>query len=312
MMSGQGRRAALVQIERRESIPASRSFGRAWLAGAFALASLGTPATRAAAQTDYYNTDRGRPVQIEDAYATERYAFELKLAPARIEWMEGEASGEIEPELAYGLLPRTHLEIGVPIEFRAAEGVTRRAGMAGLEVSLMHNLNTETRTLPAFGLRADVLAPVGQLAPDRTYATFTGMITRTFRAMRIHLNGQITAGAEPTFVPSPSSRQSARLEDPRVNAEGLSRWLAGVAIDKTLPLHSVLFTAELFGRRPLVDTVDDLELFAGAGMRIQGSPTLALDLGVGRRLNSKGGPWYVTFGTAYAFSVRSLMPGRSR
>ena len=299
-----------MQVERRESGPASRSFGRAWLAGAFALASLGAPAARAAAQTDYYNTDRGRPVQIEDAYATERYAFELKLAPARVEWMDGEASGEIEPELAYGLLPRTHLEIGVPIELSAGEGAARRMGMAGLEVSLMHNLNSETSAFPAFGLRADVLAPVGPLAPDGTYATFTGMLTRTFRAMRIHLNGQITAGAEPKYVPSPSSRLSARLEDPRVNAEGLSRWLAGVAIDKPLPLRSMLLTAELYARRPLVDTLDDMELFAGGGMRIQASPTLALDFGVGRRLDSTDGPWYATFGTAYAFSVRSLMPGR--
>ena len=301
-----------MQVDCRNPGPTSRSLGRAVLASAFALASLGTPAARAAAQTDYYNTDRGRPVQIEDAYATERYAFELKLAPARVEWMDGEVSGEIEPELAYGLLPRTHLEIGVPIVFFADERVARRMGMAGLEVSLMHNLNTETRTLPALGLRADVLAPVGPLAPDRTYATLTGMLTRTFRAMRIHLNGQITAGAAPKLVPSPSSRQSARLDDPSVNAEMLSRWLAGLAIDKAFPLRSMLFTAELFARRPLLDTIDDVELVAGAGMRIQASPTLALDLGVGRGLDWKDGPWYVTFGSAYAFSVRSLMPGRSR
>lgn len=274
------------------------------------VASLSAPPL--AAQTDYYNTDRGRPVQIEDAYATERYAFELKLAPARVEWMDGETSGEIEPELAYGLLPRTHLEIGVPIELSAGDGVARRTGMAGLEVSIMHNLNTETRAFPALGLRADVLAPVGPLAPDRTYATFTGMLTRTFRAMRVHLNGQVTVGAEPKFAPSPSSRLSPRLEDPTVNAEGLSRWLAGMAIDKTLPLRSMLLTAELYARRPLVDAIDDMELFAGGGMRIQASPTLALDLGGGRRLDSKDGPWYATFGTAYAFSVRSLMPGRSR
>ena len=185
-------------------------------------------------------------------------------------------------------------------------------GMAGLEVSLMHNLNTETRTLPALGLRADVLAPVGPLAPDRTYATFTGMLTRTFRALRIHLNGQVTAGAEPTLAPSPSSRPSARPDDPRVNAEGLSRWLAGMAIDKPFPLRSMLLTAELYARRPLVDTIGDTELFAGTGMRIQASPTLALDVGVGCRLDSKDGPWHVTFGAAYAFGVRSLMPGRSR
>jgi hypothetical protein len=301
-----------LQSEPRESGSAARSVGRALLASAFALAWLCVSAAHAGAQTDYYNTDRGRPVQIEDAYTTERYAFELKVAPARVEWMDGETSWDIEPELAYGIAPRTHVEVGVPIAFSADEGIAQRKGVAGLEVSLMHNFNTETRTLPALALRADVLAPVGPRAPDRTYATFTGMLTRTFRAMRIHLNGQVTAGAEPAVVPPASSRLSPRTEESTVNAEGLSRWLAGIAIDKTFPLRSVLLTAEMFARRPLVDTADDMEVVAGAGMRMQATPTLALDFGVGRRVDSTDGPWHVTFGTAYAFSVRSLMPGGSR
>ena len=280
--------------------------------GATGLALHLAPAAAAHAQTDYYNTDRGRPVQIEDAYAAERYAFELKLAPVKVEWTRGESSWGIEPEIAYGLLPRTHLELGVPIAFGGAEAGERRSGVAGLEVSLMHNFNAETRTLPALGLRADVLAPVGPLAPDRTYATFTGMLTRTFRWMRVHLNGQVTAGAEPKLVASPSPIGPVLVEDPRENAEELSRWLAGIAIDKAFPLSSVLLTGELYGRRPLVRTSDDVELFAGTGVRLQASPTLALDLGVGRRVDSSEGPWYVTFGTAYAFGVRSLMPGGSR
>src|SRR4029079_2653962 len=93
--------------------------------------------------------------------------------------------------------PRTHLEIGVPVAFSSAGAGARRGGVAGLELSLMHNLNAETRTVPALGLRADLLAPVGPLAPERTYATFTGMMTRTFRPLRIHVNAQVTAGAAP-------------------------------------------------------------------------------------------------------------------
>ena len=286
---------------------------RALVLAAATLALLGVPGSTARAQTDYYNTDRGRPVQIEDAYAAERYAFEFKLAPVRAEWLDGEASFEVEPEIAYGLLPRTHLEIGVPVAFEGAvRGEPRRQGVAGLEVSLMHNLNAETSEVPALGLRADVLVPVGPLAPSTTYTTLTGMLTRTFQWMRIHLNGQYTVGEEPRFVASPSSIGGRPIEDPRENAEGLSRWLAGIAIDKALPLRSTLLTAELFARQPLVETVDDMELFAGAGVRLQTSPTLALDFGAGRRLDWRGGPWYVTFGTSYAFGIRSLMPGGSR
>ena len=265
---------------------------------------------RAHAQTDYYNTDRGRPVQIEDAYSTERHAFELKLAPVRVEWAEGAPSWGIEPEIAYGLLPRTHLEIGVPIAFERAEGGSRRAGMAGLELSLMHNLNAETRTIPALGLRADVLAPVGDYAPDGVFSTFTGMLTRTFSSLRIHLNGQYTFGAEPELTTSRPVLGPA-LEQDRASVEELSRWLAGVAIDRTFPLRSLLLTAELFARQPIVET-EDTELVAGTGIRFQMSPSVALDLGFGRRIDASAGPWYVTFGTAYAFGLSSLMPGGAR
>jgi hypothetical protein len=273
-----------------------------------AAAVVGAAASRAGAQTDYYNTDRGRPVQVEDAYAAERHAFELKLAPARLEWAagEGNASWEIEPEIAYGLLPRTHVDIGVPVAFTTTASGARRNGVAGLELSLMHNLNAETRTVPALGLRADVLAPVGPLAPKRTYTTFTGMLTRTFRPLRVHVNAQVTAGAAPRL---PTSVPSLTSEESSSGAERLSRWLAGVAVDKTFPLHSVLLTAELLARQPLARAEKDTELVAGAGLRLQASPTIALDLGLGRRLDASRGPWYATFGTAYSFGLRALMSG---
>ena len=282
-------------------------------AAAFAVASLVlhlTPDASARAQTDYYNTDRGRPVQIEDAYSTERHAFELKLAPVRVEWTDGEAAWGIEPEIAYGLLPRTHLEVGVPVAFQREASGARRGGVAGLEVSLMHNLNAETRTMPALGVRADVLAPVGEYAPDRTYTTFTGMLTRTFPWLRFHLNGQYTVGAEPTRAPvrpvlGPPPPQSGG------DTGELSRWLGGMAIDKAYPLRSLLLTAELFARQPIVET-EDVELVAGTGIRFQMSPSLAVDLGFGRRVDASDGPWYATFGTAYAFGLAALMPGAGR
>jgi len=303
-----------VHAERPEAGPASRSLRHALLASTVALALLAAPPTRVHAQTDYYNTDRGRPIQIEDAYVTERHAFELKLAPARVEWSEGTVSWDLEPELAYGLLPRTHVELGVPIAFMDAGAGARRSGVAGLEVSVMHNLNVETRTMPALGVRADVLAPVGPLSPEGTHASLTGMMTRTFRWGRLHANGQVTAGRAPRATASPLSIGGftfAASDDRALTAESLSRWLAGAAVDRTFPLRSLLLTAELYARRPIIDSAE-LELIAGAGMRMQATPTLALDVGLGRRLDASAGPWYVTFGSTYAFGLSALMPGGSR
>ena len=267
---------------------------------------LGVAPAMAAAQTDYYNTDRGRPVQIEDAYATERYAFELKAAPLRLERSPGGVyRWGLEPEVAYGLLPRTHIEVGVPLVYADLALGGRQSGVAGVEVSLMHNLNVETRTLPALALRADVLAPVGHLAPDRPYASLTGIATRTYGWARFHVNGQYTAGAAPRAGGGSGSGTSAG------GAVDQSRWLAGAAVDKTFPLHSLLVTSEAYARQPL-DASERLEYTAGAGVRYQWSPTLALDAGVGRRLNTENRAWFVTFGTAYAFALASLVPGAGR
>lgn len=267
-----------------------------------ALSGLSRPAH---AQTDYYNTDRGRPIQIEDAYATERYAFELKVASVRIERLKGGTySWGLEPEIALGIFPRTHVEVGLPLAY-VERGSQHRSGIAGVELSAMHNFNTETEGIPALGVRGDVLAPVGSLASDNVYSSFTGMATRTFSWARFHVNAQYTVGAAPKLVAPTAVITAAAAPAAGID---VSRWLVGAAVDKAYPLSSFLLTAELYGRKPLTEG-DDVEYTAGTGARLQLSPTLALDGGFGRRLNGPEQGWYITFGSAYAFGVRSLFPG---
>jgi hypothetical protein len=262
---------------------------------ALGFAALAAPRVRA--QTDYYNTDRGRPVQIEDAYVTERYAMELKLAPVRLERERGGVyNWGVDPQIAYGFLPRTQVEIGLPFVYRDS-GAQRQSGIAGLELSVMHNLNAETEGWPALALRADLLAPVGNLAPKRAYPSITGIATRTQTWGRVHVNATYTAGSSL----DPASRQ---LD---VGPAEVSRWLIGGAIDRTYPLRSTLITGEFYGRKPMINGVA-IDYNAGVGVRHQISPTLALDAGLGRRLNGAAQGWYVTFGSAYAFGVPSLFP----
>ncbi len=249
----------------------------------------------AAAQTDFYNTDKGRPIEIEDAYPTERYAFEAQLAPVRLERADGGVyNWGLEPELTYGLLPRTHVEIGVPLAFIDGGPAGRRSGVAGLDISVLHNLNVESTSLPAFGLLGELQLPVGGLAPDQTYFSVKGIATRTYGWARFHVNGQYTFGRQPESGTAGS-------------VPSLSRWMAGLAVDKTYPLRSMLVTAELFARRPL-PTSEDVELNAGAGIRYQLSPRFAVDAGLGRRLTGNDQGWFVTFGTALAFGIRGLIP----
>jgi hypothetical protein len=256
---------------------------------AASLTAVGAPA-----QTDYYNTDEGRPIRIEDAFPVERHAFELQLASLRLERVAGGAyRWGIEPELAYGILPRTHIEIGFPLQYQDGGDRDGTAALAGISLSAMHNLNVET-SLPALAMVAEVTLPVGGFAAERAYPSLTGIATRTLGFARFHANGQVTLGAAP---------------DEGESAGEASRWMAGLAVDRAFPLKATLVTADLFTERPLRDGAD-LAWTAEAGLRYQTSPAFNLDLGLGRRFAGEEQGWYFTFGFARAFALRSLMGAR--
>lgn len=256
------------------------------------LGLLGVAAPAAAgAQTDYYNTDRSRPARIEDAHPTELYAFELKVAPLRIEQEEdgGFSRWSLLPEAAYGILPRTNLEVGLPIA-ALGEG---RTGISGVEVSLFHNLNVESRTLPALAVRGDLELPVGSLGPERVIPSLTGIATRTFPAVRFHVNGRYT------FGPAEEETEDA------VHSEG--RWLAGIAADRVFPLQALLLIAEVYAMQPMTEG-EAVRWTGGAGIRYQINPFLAVDAGLGRTFTADPG-WHLTVGSALHVGVRSLVRG---
>lgn len=266
---------------------------------AAAAITLGVIPVSLVAQTDYYNTDRGRPITVEDAYATERYAFELQLAPLRLERTNGGSyTWEIEPEIAYGIFPRTHIEVGVPIAYVDRGPVGKTVGAAGLDISMLHNLNAET-AIPAFGIAGELLLPFGGLAPERAYFSAKGIATRTLTWARFHFNGRYTFGENPAAMPLASGGGAAEV----------SRWLLGLAVDRAFPLRSMLVTAESFVSKP-IEQGDDAEWNIGAGIRYQVSPRFALDGGLEKRFTGADQGWLATFGMARAFSIRSLIPVR--
>jgi hypothetical protein len=272
--------------------PLHRRSSRALASGLIALA-----ATRGlSAQTDYYNSDAGRPLTIEDAYALERRSIEIQAAPVRFERLRGRTyRWGIEPEVAIGLFPRTQVEIGVPlavIEEGPSRGGGRRAGAAGVDVSVLYNLNRETR-LPAFAIAVGGLLPAGALGPDSPYGSVKGIMTRTFPgATRVHANVQANVG--------PRLSLPAGSADPvGGNVLELSRWLAGVAVDRPLALRSVLLGGEVFARAPIVRG-QALEWNAGVGARWQADVRWTMDAGLGRHLTGDDRGWYLTVGGAYA------------
>lgn len=250
-----------------------------------ALVAIAMTGRGAGAQTDYYNLDRGRPLYVEDALAIERHAIEWQLAPLRLGGARGVGSTlELEPELAWGVWPRTQLEVGVPIARWSRSG-RETIGGAGVDVAILHALNTETTTLPALALAARMLIPAGPLGPSRAVPTVTALVTRTLSHGRVHVNASATPG---TFA-----------DDDRVGEA--SRWEVGVAGDHAFVFRSLLVGGEVLARRRLVGD-GEVDWRAGTGLRYQVGPRLAVDAGVGRGLAADG-EWYATFGSALSLSL---------
>lgn len=250
----------------------------------------------ASAQTDYFNTDSGRPLTIEDAYPTERYAFELQLAPLKLERARGGVySWTVEPEIAYGILPRTHVEIGLPFSYSDARG--SKVGLGGIELAMLHNLNVET-SIPALALAADVLLPVGSHAPEEALVSAKAIATKSFRFARFHLNGQLWFNGDDDLLPVEGEKP----------AHDASSWLAGLAADKAWPLRSMLIGAEVFARKSNASGAD-VEWNAAAGVRKQLTPAFNMDVGLGKQLTGDERGWFVTLGLSRMFAVRGLLPG---
>jgi hypothetical protein len=248
---------------------------------------------RAHAQTDFYNTSVGRPLRIEDASPVEYRAIEIDVAPFRFERGRGGMNHwSLHPEVGVGVLPRTQMQIRLPLVYSDAPTASSR-GVAGLELSVLYALNAET-SIPALAVAADLRLPVGSVGGDDTYGTFKGIMTRTLPWARFHANAQITVG--PSLGSNDTKGVSAGGSD-------VSRWLAGVAVDKTFPLYSLLVSAEAFAERPVSDDAP-VAWSAGTGARYQITPRWAFDGGVGRRLSGDDRAWYVTFGSAFALGLR--------
>jgi hypothetical protein len=253
------------------------------------------------AQTDYFNTDRGRPLHVQDAIAIERYAFELQAAPLR--WSRSSGARvvwSVEPERAYGGLPRTQVELGVPVFVTEGFDGGSRSGLGAVHLSVLHALNVETLGLPALAVNGAVSIPAGGFGPRRAYTTLGVLATRTTSLGRVHLNVDWTLG---DAIPADDSR----WDTPHgAGLEHLSRWLAGVASIARCHCDRCSWVPNSVARQPIRDnaSVD----WQAAGEFWQLDPQWAFDAGLGQSLGDDP-EWSLTFGAARSFGLLRFFPG---
>ena len=168
------------------------------------LVALMALSSAAAAQTGYYHLDASRPIRVEDASVVERFTLEIEAPSIRAErTTDGVYRYRTEPHVSYGILPRTQVEIGAPMEYRDTPN-DRQGGIVGISLAGMHNFNNESRLVPALALWAGVRLPVGALAPKGARVGVKGIATRSLSLGRVHLNAEYsTALKTSSCTPAP-------------------------------------------------------------------------------------------------------------
>lgn len=256
-----------------------------WLRLAIPTLCALTIARPAAGQTDYYNLDKQRPLLVEDAYATERYAFEFQAAPLTLSGAPGVLVYAPSLELKHGLFPGMELGAGVDANVVRRDGESS-GSLGELELSTLYNLNSETLGLPAFGVRVTGHVPLE--SDGSASLEVKGILTRVLGGpWRGHVNGAALLGG---------------------GAE--ERWWAGLALDRVLPFRSLLLLAETWYAEPREADADG-RVHSAVGLRYQLTPYTGIDAGAGRDwTGSEAMDWRLTFGVTTAVGFRSLMPVR--
>src|SRR2546423_5993008 len=156
----------------------------------YALCLAAATAGALRAQTDYRNLDAGRPLRVEDALVTPRWALDLQLPSARVERFASVDRWRLDPKATFGVAPFTEIELRLPVLYvvpRAPNGA-RSAGLAGVAVGAVHAFTLETPRVPGIAIGSEVLLPAGGLAAPRTSYALKVIATKTLPLLRVHLN----------------------------------------------------------------------------------------------------------------------------
>ena len=302
------------------------------------MASIGS------AQVEYRNLDGGRPVRVEDATPTERHGLDLDLTTLRFDRLSQDRTrAQLEPRLAYGILPNTEISLRVPLFIRE-KGQRPRSGMSGVGVGAMRQLRIESLRVPALALAGDAFIPVGPLAANTAFSG-KALLTKTSSLGRLHLNAAFgnfsvripppppsspscgTPGANPCDEPVPylppldgpctvspgegefhvamlcgAPQVFSRAIAPNGTVITHNHWLIGMAVDKTLPLRSLLIVSDVFAER-FEGLNRPVDWTAELGVRHQMSPWLVVDAAFGRHYSGTALSSFITFGTTVSHAV---------
>lgn len=242
---------------------------------------------------DHDNLDSSRPLRIEDAesIAFRERAIEFGVVPTfPSRSRRGSAGLGLSAEYLYGFALNSHLSVDFdPYLGARSQSDDRRLDVGNIGVGVLHNLNRETISRPAFAVRADAYLPTGRGARGAG-VRLRGMASRTFNQYsRFHLNVEANLQT--------SAGDGERAFQPAVTA-GVSRPFGyPTRFDRTV-------VAEL-GARASEEEGQGAVVYTGVGLRQQVTVRSVFDVGITSDfLATKGGSSRDSFRLVAGYSTQ--------
>jgi hypothetical protein len=144
---------------------------------------------------DHDNLDPNRPIGMEDAYAIPKGEIGLESGVRFNDRREGRTRVTFQPQIIYGAFDNTQIEIQGDLltEPNSIAGANKSGD---LHLGVLYNFNTETIDVPAFAVRIEADLPTGVNSKGLD-TQLTGILTRSFGRLRVHLNAGYTILGSP-------------------------------------------------------------------------------------------------------------------
>ena len=175
---------------------------------------------------DHRNLDEQVPLQVEDAYPLKYRELAVQILGFFGDQQTDSEEGGAYLELEYGFARNFQLSVNTEL-FSRSPGESEGSG--NLNIDLLYNFNTETMRFPAFAASVGTELPTGE-GVQGTDIFFQGIITRSFRFHRFHLNAGYTFALD-----APVKEREAR-------------WRGVIGWDYPAGLHSILLANVVFNK----------------------------------------------------------------
>lgn len=144
---------------------------------------------------DHDNLDPNRPIGLEDAYAIPKGEIGLEGGVRFNDRREGRTHVTFQPQIIYGAFANAQIEMQGDL-FTDPQSLVGANKSGDLHLGLLYNFNTETLNLPALAVRVEADFPTG-VNSKGVDTQLTGILTRSFGRLRVHLNGGYTILGSP-------------------------------------------------------------------------------------------------------------------